>query len=350
MRRALVCPVLVRHAPVRPFAALGLALVAVLLLAACAPRPAPPGPGPSEPALAGDSFLTADGLALPLRAWRPPAGVRLRAVLLALHGFNDYSRAFEAPARYWARWGVATYAYDQRGFGAAPQRGRWAGREALVADLRAAAALLRQRHPGVPLYLLGDSMGGAVVLDAMTRADPPAAAGVVLVAPAVWGRDTMPLGHRVALWLGARLLPWHRVSGRGLGIQASDNTAMLRELGRDPLVIKETRIDALYGLVDLMDSGLAAAPRFTAPALLLYGANDQIVPAAPTRRLWRALPARAEVRQRLALYPEGWHMLLRDLQARTVWEDVLAWIEDPAAPLPSGAERRALARLDGAGS
>jgi len=33
-----------------------------------------------------------------------------------------------------------------------------------------------------------------------------------------------------------------------------------------------------------------------------------------------------------------------------VWRDVLAWIEDPAAPLPSGAERRALARLDGVGS
>jgi len=331
-------------------AALRLALAALFVLAACAPRLAPPGPGPTPPALAGDRFITADGLALPLRVWRPPAGARLRAVVLALHGFNDYSKAFEAPARYWAQHGVATYAYDQRGFGAAPQRGLWAGRGTLAADLRTVAGLLHRRHPGTPLYLLGDSMGGAVVLDAMTRADPPEAAGVILAAPAVWGRDTMPLGHRVALWLGAHLLPWLSVTGRGLGIQASDNIEMLRELGRDPLVIKETRIDTIHGLVDLMDAGLAAAPRFAAPALLLYGEKDEVVPAAPTLRLWRALPERARARQRLALYPAGWHMLLRDLEAETVWRDVLAWIEDPAAPLPSGAERRALARLDGVGS
>lgn len=337
-----------RHRP-RAFL-LGPILLCVALLAACAPRLAPPGPGPSEPGLSGDRFETADGLTLPLRAWRPPAGVRLRAVVLALHGFNDYSYAFEEAGRYWARWGVATYAYDQRGFGAAPHAGLWPGRDALAADLATAAGLLRRRHPEVPLYLLGESMGGAVVLDAMTRPDPPPAAGAILVAPAVWGRDTMPLGHRVALWLGAHLLPGHRVSGRGLGIQASDNIAMLRALGRDPLFIKETRIDALHGLVDLMDAGLAAAPRFAAPALLLYGEKDEVVPPAPTLRLWHALPDEARQRQRLALYPEGWHMLLRDLGAETVWRDVLAWIEDPAAPLPSGAGRRALARLDGAGS
>jgi hypothetical protein len=35
-------------------------------------------------------------------------------------------------------------------------------------------------------------------------------------------------------------------------------------------------------------------------------------------------------------------MLLRDLQAETVWRDILAWIENADAPLPSGAERSEL--------
>ena len=328
----------------RPGPLLRLVLVA-LLATACAPRLAPPGPGPTAPSLTADRLVAADGLELPLRALLPADGARPKAVIVALHGINDYSNAFEEPGRYWAGRGIATYAYDQRGFGAAPNRGLWAGTPALTADLTAAARALRARYPGIPLYLLGHSMGGAVVLAAMAGADPPPAAGVILVAPAVWARSTMPLLHRISLWIGAHTLPWLAVTGRGLNIQASDNIEMLRALGRDPLYIKETRIDALHGLVDLMDAALAAAPRLRTPALLLYGAKDEVVPEGPALRLWQALPERARDRQRRALYADGWHMLLRDLEAEVVLNDVVHWIEAPRAPLPSGAEARALARL-----
>ena len=158
----------------------------------------------------------------------------------------------------------------------------------------------------------------------------------------------MPLGQRVALWLSARLIPWARFSGRGLGIQASDNIEMLRGLGRDPLFIKETRVDAVYGLVNLMDAAYQAAPRMQADALLLYGERDQVVPAEPTFEFWRSLPAEAAPRQRRALYAEGWHMLLRDLQAPVVIADIAAWIRDRAgAAALRGAEAHAAAALAG---
>jgi len=326
---------------------LGLALLA----AACAPRLAPPGPGaetgPTAPRLTADRLIATDALELPLRAWLPEGGAAPRAVILALHGFNFYSEIFEEPAAYWAARGIATYAYDQRGFGAAPHPGRWAGTPAMIADVTAAARALRARYPGIPLYLLGDSMGGAVILAALGAAEPPPNDGVILVAPAVWARSTLPLPHRLGLWIGAHTLPWLKVSGRGLEIQASDNIEMLRELGRDPLVIKETRIDAIHGLVDLMDAALAAAPRIETRVLLLYGAKDEVVPEGPSLQLWRDLPAAARGRQRRALYEDGWHMLLRDLEAEVVLGDIAHWIADPRAPLPSGAEAKALARLGG---
>jgi len=322
--------------------------LAALATAACAPRLAPPGPGPAEPrlAVADGVFLTADGTRLPLRAWLPPGGTPPRAVVLALHGFNDYSNAFAAPGTYWATRGIATYAYDQRGFGAAPHRGLWPGGATLTGDLAEAARALRRTYPGVPLYLLGDSMGGAVILAAITEPQAPPVDGVILVAPAVWARSAMPLTHRAALWISAHTVPWMDVSGRGLDIQASDNIEMLRALGRDPLVIKETRVDAVHGLVDLMDQALAAAPRLTLPALLLYGEKDEVIPAAPILRLWRDLPAASRSRQRRALYANGWHMLLRDLEAKVVLDDIAHWIGDPRAPLPSGAEAHALAGLE----
>src|SRR5262249_4345655 len=156
------------------------------------------------PHFTADAFVTADGTALPLRVWRPSG--KPTAVILAIHGFNDYSNAFDGAARLLAFRGVETYAYDQRGFGAAPLTGRWVGTEQLAEDVAGASRLLRARHPGVPLYLLGESMGGAVVAVAMTggagAAARPVADGVILVAPAVWSRGTMNIFERVALWAG----------------------------------------------------------------------------------------------------------------------------------------------------
>ena len=108
-------------------------------------------------------------------------------------------------------------------------------------------------------------MGAAVILAAYGNGDRPEADGVVLSAPAVWSRDHMPFYQRGALWLGARTVPWMKLTGRGLEIRASDNDDMLRALGADPLVIKETRIDAIHGLVDLMDTALEAAPSLRSP-------------------------------------------------------------------------------------
>ena len=309
------------------------ALVLLGVLIACTPQVQLQGLTVAEPVLNRDIITTSDGYELPLRMWKasqPP-----RAIVLALHGFNDYSNAFAEPAAWWSQAGITTYAYDQRGFGRSANPRIWPGTDVMVKDLHEAARVIGMRHPGVPLYLLGLSMGGAVAMTADARDPPvPGVTGQILVGPAVWGRAVMPLTHRIALWLGVRTMPRNRVSGRGLGLIPSDNIEMLRALGRDPLVIKETRVDALYGLVNLMDEALASSPLMRTPTLVLYGARDEIIPRGPTIRMLVNLSAP----HRVALYPRGYHMLLRDLQAEVVWCDIAAWIDDQAVQLPSGAE------------
>lgn len=318
-------------------------LLLLLLLGGCAggglgnvPRAPGLGYGPAEPQLAADSFLAEDGVRLPLRVWRPEG--RVGATILAVHGFNDYSNAFAGPAEEWARHGIATYAYDQRGFGQAPDRGHWVGTARLDKDLTIASRLVAARHPGVPHYLLGESMGGAVVMTALAGADRPSADGIILAAPAVWGRATMNVFERVALWTAYQVMPGLTLTGRGLHIVPSNNVAMLRALARDPLVIKETRVDTLKGLVDLMDLALESAPRLDEPMLLLYGRRDEIIPPEPIRRMIADLPKRGASQRRIAWYPDGYHMLLRDLDASVVLRDVESWIGAPAVPLPSGAD------------
>ena len=313
------------------------ALVVLMAVAACAPTVMPPGPPVSEPALEDGRLIAADGASLPVRTWMPASGTP-EAVIVALHGFNDYRNFFDKPGAWLAERGIATYAYDQRGFGETPVRGMWAGTAALVDDLGAMTRLVQARHPGVPVYLLGASMGGAVIMVAMTGDSPPPAAGIILSGPAVWGRISMPWYQRTALWVAAHTVPWLKVTGRGLRIRASDNIEMLRALGRDPLFIRETRIDSLYGLTDLMDAALASAHGLTGPALILYGENDEIIPRAPVRMMVEGFPEKGTEERRLALYGQGFHMLLRDIQRQTVWQDIAAWITDAKAALPSGAD------------
>ena len=323
---------------------LGALLAAILFAAACAPIVRPPGEPINRPLLAGDFFHTADGLVLPVKSWRPQKDPP-RAVLIALHGFNDYSNFFAAPGTFLATRGIASYAYDQRGFGAAPGHGLWPGIDALIADLKTLAGLVRGRHPGTPIYLLGESMGGAVIMVTIADGDAPEADGIILAAPAVWGRVTMPWYQRLALWIGVRLMPGAEVTGQGLKITPSDNIEMLKALGRDPLVIKATRVDAIYGLTNLMDRALELSARLKGPALILYGQKDEIIPRKPTKIMLDRLPAAVSGGPRLAVYEDGFHMLLRDLQAETLWRDIAHWIADPASPLPSGAEKGARKRL-----
>lgn len=315
-----------------------LFLLLLLALAACAPRLQPTGPAQAAPAILDNAWRAEDGAVMPLRSWLPAAPRQPRAVILALHGFNDYGNGFAEPAAWWAKeQDIALYAPDQRGFGAAPYPGFWAGNERMRADLEQLTTLLRQRHPDQPLFWLGESMGGAVLLAALADPDTKKLPnGTILVGPAVWGRATMPLSYRITLALSSHTLPWLRLSGRGLGIQASDNIPMLRRYSADPLVIKQTRIDAVYGLVNLMDAALAAAPNLApaVPLLLLYGANDQVIRKEPVERFAASLRGK----RRIAVYDTGWHMLLRDLKAERVWRDIAVWIADPGARLPSGRE------------
>jgi acylglycerol lipase len=308
------------------------------LIAACAPTVLPAGAPVRTPSLTEDIYTAADGTRLPARVWPAAGGREPSAVMLAVHGFGDYRISFEAPAAIWAEAGYETWTWDQRGFGASPTRGRWAGVATMADDLRTMARLVHTRRPGVPLIVVGESMGGAlllVVLGAPEGAPPDIARGV-LVAPAARTRESAGPLASGALDVVAHSVPWLPVGPTSIDFRPTDNRALLERLRNDPLMLYNPRVDVVYGLVDLMDAAYAAAPRARGPLLVLYGLGDRVVPSRPTSSLVRRLPATPP--PRLALYEKGYHMLFRDLQGDVPARDVAAWIADPAAPLPSGAD------------
>jgi acylglycerol lipase len=312
------------------------ATAALVMLSACAPtvRPTIPGNGAAHtPALTADRFVAADGTALPVAVW-PAATGKPKAVILGLHGFGDYRKAWDEPAEIWAKDGITTYSYDQRGFGGSPTRGRWPGTDALVDDAKTMIQLLHARYPGVPIYLAGESMGGAVALvaaDHNIKID-----GLILLATALRSRDTLGPVASGALGFFAHTIPWFPSGPTSIDYMPTDNPKTLEKLRNDKQMLRQARLDMAYGLVDLMDDARDAAAKVHVPYLMLHGMGDRIVPRGPVRAAIEVMPPRPD--SKLAFYKNGYHLLLRDKEGKTVAIDVAAWIFNHQGPLPSGAE------------
>src|SRR5262249_47535480 len=136
----------------------------LLLLSACTPEQQTYAPRASE-----DN--------LPFKSWMPKG--KPKAVIIALHGFDDYSHAFQTTVAFFRKHGIAVVAYDQRGFGRTPHTGIWGNEENLTSDLAGYVTQVSRRWQHTPIYILGDSMGGAVAITALADPSFPKVRGVI---------------------------------------------------------------------------------------------------------------------------------------------------------------------------
>jgi alpha-beta hydrolase superfamily lysophospholipase len=318
----------------RAFLAASASLSAV---AACAPviqSAYRPEVGFAGPRLTDEAFISFDGASLGLTVW--PAEGETTGVVCALHGMNDYANAFHLIAPVLASQGIATYAFDQRGYGRSPNRGVWAGQDLIKRDVETFIGVVRAKHPGLPLTLMGESMGGADAILTMAQPDAPAVDRIVLLAPAVWGWSNQPIPYKTALWItahvaGPKVMEPPEILVRN--IWPTDNKDELRAMGRDKWMVWGARNDTLYGMVDLMEQAWAQVGKLKPPVLYCYGKHDPIIPAKPSFQA----AARLKKTDRSAYYADGYHLLTRDMNGPNVIADVAAFIRDPRAPLPSGA-------------
>ncbi|MFO1073563.1 MAG: alpha/beta fold hydrolase [Geminicoccaceae bacterium] len=269
-----------------------------------------------------------DGFRLPLLSWEP-VGTPL-ATIIALHAFGDFRRAFEEVGPELARRGYRVHAFDQRGFGDTLGHGQWHGWRRLVRDLRQAIERLRPAD-GMPVYLLGESMGGGVALVAAARFRPAGVAGVILVEPAVRRGVRWRLMWDVAVGTLALLAPgYSRRLQRGWQPELTERARA--RLAGDPRIVRTIRADAYRGLLALADAASAATRRVRLPVLLLYGRADGIIPL----RLFEQATLDLAPRVTALRYPAAPHLLLQTESWSEVLADIEAWIA--GEPLPASTE------------
>jgi alpha-beta hydrolase superfamily lysophospholipase len=309
-------------------------LAALLALAGCAAIPfGVPAPRPGFPILTSGYFALPDGARLPYRTF--PAQGPARAVILALHGYDDSRDSFALLADNLAPHGITIVAPDQSSFGATANRGYWPGTATLVNEASDMADQLHARYPGQPLYIMGESMGAAIAILLATSAHPPPAAGYIISSPAIWGGAALPAIDRDVLALADATIPAKRLTGRSVTIHASDNARAIYDLGHDPLTILAPRVDSIAGLVRIMGEAQAACAHLTAHSLILYGGHDELIPPSAVARCLKALPPNGDVT--FDYYPRDYHLMERDLERAKPDSDILGFIEGtgPTSDAPS---------------
>ncbi|HWE64417.1 MAG TPA: lysophospholipase, partial [Chloroflexota bacterium] len=262
------------------------------------------------------------------RRWLPATG---RPVALAIlsHGLGEHAGFYLPVTQYLLSRDMAVYAHDHRGFGHSDgRRGHIERYEHYVEDLRAMVDRARAEYPGLPVVLIGHSMGGTIAL-LFSQRYPDRITHAVYSAPALILRRRVPPLQRALAGTMSRLRPTYTNTG------TIDPTV----LTRDPAMQQEVRADrwrharvSARLFVELFVRGprdvFAHLERLRVPFLIIHGTADPLVSPAGSRRVFHGstAPGRA-----IRIYPGLLHEPLRELEREQVFADIAAWLEEHGA-------------------
>jgi alpha-beta hydrolase superfamily lysophospholipase len=280
------------------------------------------------------TLVTPDGCTLQGRIDGPSAesGAQARALVLIVHGLGEHAGRYDHVTRHLVRQRLAVARYDQRGHGrSGGARGALASTDSLLADLGLVIAHLRQAGVGggLPLVLLGHSMGGLV-------AACHAAEGLT-ARPAMWWKavDALVLSSP-ALDVGMNALQRALVGllGPRLPNLALGNGLNPAWVSRDPAVVKAYRDDPLvHNRITprlarfFLDAGAqvrAVAPHWRVPTLLLAAGADRCVRPQGSAAFAAAAPPGLVTSQ---VYPGLFHEIFNEPERGQVLADLDDWLD-----------------------
>lgn len=247
------------------------------------------------------------------RRWEP-AGAAVRIVLM-VHGYAEHGGRYGHVASELTRRGAVVYAEDHLGHGRSDgERALISEFEHVVDDLHTLAAIARAEHPGLPLVLVGHSMGGLLSARFAQRW-PEELAGVAFCGAVIgdwaWARQV----------LAAPALP--QVEFDPLAI--SRDARVGRAYAEDPLVYHgQYKRHLLEAEVEALDRYARDNDRLTMPVALLHGTAD---PFVPYRRSLQAVQDMPTEDVTVHLYEDGRHEVLNDSNRDEVIADLAAWVE-----------------------
>jgi alpha-beta hydrolase superfamily lysophospholipase len=268
------------------------------------------------------TFTASDGDNLAVQDWHQRGDGAPRAAVLVVHGLGEHAGRYDPLARRLNDWGFAVRSYDQYGHGESggirgglPQAGR------LIDDLTDIVESTRKRFPGVPLVLLGHSLGGLVSAGFVARGVLPVDA-LVLSSPALALRTSFV--QKLLLEVVPRVAPNVTV-GNGLNPEfLSHDPAVVAAYKADPRV--HDRISGRLGRF-IADEGQLVrtrTPHWNVPTLLLYAGDDRLVDPAGSRAFAEHAPKSLVTTH---CFPDLWHEIFNERDAEPVFDALRQWLD-----------------------
>ena len=239
-----------------------------------------------------------------------------RATVVLVHGIAEHSGRYERTGSLLSDAGIAVRSFDLFGFGGSGgPRGdilEWdIYHDQIERQISSVAAL------GIPMILLGHSMGGTLAAGYVISGRPSPAL-LVLSAPAFSGGAGW---QRVLATVGARLAPTISIPNSLKGEQLSRDPAVGEAYFSDPLVWRKTTLRLGDHLFEAMAEVAAGATRIEIPTLVLHGGADSIVPPQSTAFL-ADLPGFER-----RLYPSLRHEILNEPEGPELVQEIIDWID-----------------------
>ncbi|MCB1706288.1 MAG: lysophospholipase [Halioglobus sp.] len=267
-------------------------------------------------------FTGAGGRSIYYQCWEPQATPR--AVLLLVHGAGEHSGRYRSLAQFFAGHNFAVAALDHNGHGYSEGvPGHVTKFEDYLHDLGVFHRQVVERFNGLPIVLIGHSMGGLIASLYLLRHQLEFVAAV-LSGPAI-KTDPEPGPLQMTL---LRLLACITPRLRMLRLDAqgvSRDTTVVRDYVEDPLVfhgkMSARMLRELFAGMQAIQTGAAG---ITLPMLILHGGDDAMTAPEGSRFLYRHIGSSDKT---LKIYPGLYHEIFNEPERAEVLADVLSWCE-----------------------
>ncbi|MGK7951115.1 MAG: lysophospholipase [Xenococcaceae cyanobacterium] len=271
------------------------------------------------------NFSGANQLSLYYQSWRNQEQ-KIKAVVVIVPGLGGHSGNYNNIVKYLVERDFAVYAYDQRGNGRSPgQRGYINSWAELRADLAAFLELVKSETKDYPCFLLGHSLGAAVVLDYGLKIKNSQAQlqGVIAMTPAL-GEVGVPAWRLTIGRILSRIYPRFSLD---LGMDFSLSS-------RDPQVVEACTKDPLRHTMGTARMATEFTKTITLindragewqiPILILSAGKDKVTLPKNNRLFFEKITF---VDKEIKEYPESYHELHNDLDYKEVLRDLGDWLE-----------------------
>ena len=273
-------------------------------------------------------ITTADQLDLVLRSWTP---VSPRGVIVIIHGLAEHGGRYRETAEFLSSNGWAVYACDLRAHGLSsdpPGAGRVHVNHFAdyFLDVDALIKLAQSNHEGLPLFMLGHSMGGLISIGFALQ-NPDGLAGVIVSSPALGTHPDFqpPTVLKLMVSILSRIAPRLLVDSNLDTLAISRDPDVVRAYIDDPLITQKVSTRWYGEIIKAIKSVHQSAPTLRIPMLLMQSGADRLVDPDAPRRFSEAAPAGMV---ELVVWDGLYHEMFNEPEKDRVRQRVLDWLRD----------------------